>query len=363
MNKINVLVVDDSAFMRKIITDLLNSHPRIHVVDTARNGKDALKKIDELNPDVVTLDVEMPIMDGIAALKRIMAEKPRPVIMLSSLTKEGAEKTLESIALGAVDFIAKPSGSISLDIREKEVEIKSKVLQSVNANVARLCENDKKPEKTVVSTFTQHAISSIKKTNQIVGIGTSTGGPRALQRVVTQLPRDFPAPIVIVQHMPAGFTHSLAKRLDHMSQITVKEAEDNEVLKNGIAYIAPGGYQMQVEHSGRGVISRVTQGNPRNGHQPSVDVLFESLATLSSYQVYTVLMTGMGADGANGLILLKNKKSNTVAISESKETCVVYGMPRAAEKTKLIDFVVELPEISNVLIKQMKARGVNNGNQ
>lgn len=355
MNLINVLVVDDSAFMRKMISDLLDSHPRINVVGTARNGKDALIKINELNPDVITLDVEMPVMDGIATLGKIMSEYPRPVIMLSSLTKEGAEKTLESIALGAVDFIEKPSGSISLNIRDKEAEIRTKVLQAVQANVKKLAETE--VNKPVVPTFTKQVTSKKPKGNLIVGIGTSTGGPRALQQVLTRLPEDFPAPIVIVQHMPAGFTKSLAKRLDNMSQITVKEAENREILQKGTAYIAPGSYQFRVVHSGNQVIAHLTKEAPRNGHQPSVDVLFESLADLSTYQLYTVIMTGMGSDGANGLITVKETHPEAIAISEAKESCVVYGMPQAAEKTKLIDFVVQLPEICDVLVNQIKARG------
>ncbi|WP_182199175.1 protein-glutamate methylesterase/protein-glutamine glutaminase [Paraliobacillus salinarum] len=361
MQTINVLVVDDSAFMRKMITDILQSHPRIHVVDTARNGKDALKKVQQFNPDVVTLDVEMPLMDGITALKQIMSEQPRPVVMLSSLTREGADRTIESISLGAVDFIEKPSGSISLNIREKEDEIKAKVLQAVDANIPNLAETPKK-EPTVPS-FTQQVRQSVRNTKPIVGIGTSTGGPRALQQVLTRLPKEFPAPIVIVQHMPAGFTESLAKRLNNMSQIEVKEAENGEVLKNGTAYIAPGGYQMRVETNGGISKIRISKEDPRNGHQPSVDVLFESMASLHAYQVYAVIMTGMGHDGSNGLIRLKKKKANTIAISEAKETCVVYGMPQAAEKTNLVNVVAELPQISDVLIKQMKSRGESNGNE
>ncbi|WP_079709466.1 protein-glutamate methylesterase/protein-glutamine glutaminase [Paraliobacillus ryukyuensis] len=353
MRLINVLVVDDSAFMRKMISDILNGHPKMNVIATARNGKDALEKLHELQPDVITLDVEMPIMDGMTTLQKIMAEKPTPVVMLSSLTQDGTEKTLESMTLGAVDFIAKPSGSISLNIRDKEAEIRTKVLQAVNANVNKLVEKEIK--KPVIPMNTQRVASNVTKSNLIVGIGTSTGGPRALQQVVTQLPKEFPAPIVIVQHMPAGFTNSLAKRLDNLSQINVKEAEDQEVLQNGTAYIAPGGKQLRVEQRGNQLITRTTKEEPRNGHQPSVDVLFESLAELSSRQVYTVIMTGMGADGANGLITVKQKKQDTVAFSESQETCVVYGMPQAAEKTRLVDHVVRLPDISNALVKQIKA--------
>ena len=355
MDIINVLVVDDSAFMRKMIAEILQSHPRINVIGTARNGQDAMGKIAQLNPDVITLDVEMPIMDGISTLRNIMTHNPKPVIMLSSLTKEGANKTFESMELGAIDFITKPSGSISLNIQEKEAEIKTKVLQAVNAKVVKLTKSETK--KTIITPFAARHLH--KKTNNdvIVGIGTSTGGPRALQQVVTRLPKDIPAPIVIVQHMPAGFTKSLAKRLDSMSQISVKEAEDQETLQNGTAYIAPGGFQFRVVKTIKGLQAKITKEEPRNGHQPSVDVLFDSLAKLKNEQVYAVMMTGMGADGADSLITLKQAKSNTIIFSESKETCIVYGMPQAAEKTNLVDYVVRLPEISELLVSQIKARG------
>lgn len=355
MNMINVLVVDDSAFMRKMIADILQSHPRITVVGTARNGKDALEKIEQLRPDVITLDVEMPIMDGISTLKKIMENNPMPVIMLSSLTKEGANKTLESMELGAIDFITKPSGSISLNIQEKEAEIKTKVLQAVNAKVERLIEKETK--QPVIESFAPRMSRTTTNRNLIIGIGTSTGGPRALQQVVTRLPKDIPAPIAIVQHMPAGFTKSLAKRLDSMSQIKVKEAEDKEILQKGTAYIAPGGLQFRVKNTPKGLQAVITKEETRNGHQPSVEVLFESLATLQKEQVFALIMTGMGSDGANSLITLKQAKADTIIFSESKETCIVYGMPQAAEKTKLVDHVVRLPDISDILVSKIKARG------
>lgn len=355
MSIINVLVVDDSAFMRKMIADILQSHPRITVIGTARNGQDALKKIDQLNPDVITLDIEMPIMDGISTLKQIMEDKPRPVIMLSSLTKEGASKTLESMELGAIDFITKPSGSISLNIREKDAEIKTKVLQAVDAKIDRL--THKETKQPVIAPFIPRLSRRTAKSDLIIGIGTSTGGPRALQQVITRLPKDIPASIAIVQHMPAGFTKSLASRLDSMSEINVKEAEDKEILQKGTAYIAPGGFQFRVEKTVKGLQAVITKEGTRNGHQPSVEVLFESLAMLQAEQVFAVIMTGMGADGANSLITLKEAKSDTVIFSESKETCIVYGMPQAAEKTNVVDHVVRLTEISEVLVSQIKARG------
>ncbi|WP_017471903.1 protein-glutamate methylesterase/protein-glutamine glutaminase [Amphibacillus jilinensis] len=358
MDKVKVLVVDDSAFMRKMISNILESHIKIEVVGTARNGQDALDKIDTLHPDVVTLDIEMPVMDGLTALSHIMKNKQRPVIMLSSLTKEGADKTLESMELGAVDFVTKPSGSISLNIKEKEAEIISKVLQAAHVKVTSI--KPKSYHSPVIQSFNRDRKQRSKLNgtdNFIIAIGTSTGGPRALQQVVTRLPADIPAPVVIVQHMPAGFTKSLANRLNNLSHISVREVTDGEWLEKGTAYIAPGGYQFRVVESSMGLKAKVTKEENRNGHQPSVDVLFESLAELNKQQLLSVIMTGMGTDGANGIIKMKEKKSNTIVVSEAKETCVVYGMPQAAEKTKLVDFVVELPSIADTIVNQLKVRG------
>ncbi|MBU5594978.1 chemotaxis response regulator protein-glutamate methylesterase [Amphibacillus sp. MSJ-3] len=356
MEKIKVLVVDDSAFMRKMISSILESHFQIIVVGTARNGIDALKKIDDLDPDVITLDIEMPEMDGLTLLAKIMREKPRPVIMLSSLTKDGADKTFESMELGAVDFIAKPSGSISLNIKEKETEIISKVLQATKAKIDIFRDSAKNFEHN--KQFYDKIESGLKNDKKcIIGIGTSTGGPRALQQVITRLPENIPAPIAIVQHMPAGFTESLAKRLDQLSHVNVCEVKDGERLENGKAYIAPGGYQFRVIDTPSGLRAKVTKEESRNGHQPSVDVLFESLAALPKHQLLAVIMTGMGADGVNGLIEMKRRKKNTIILSEAEKTCVVYGMPKVAERTNLVDFVVELPDIADTIVNQLKIRG------
>ncbi len=343
MNPYKVLVVDDSAFMRKMISDIINQSSSLTVVGTARNGEDALSKLSELNPDVVTLDVEMPVMDGITTLENIMKTKPTPVVMLSSLTKEGAEKTLLAMSLGAIDFIAKPSGSISLDIKKIEDEIVSKLLVAAESNVSTIIKknNLKKPP---TSNFT-----SIKKGSAIVAIGTSTGGPRALQEVLTHLPKEFDAPIVIVQHMPPGFTKSLADRLDKLSSIQVKEVEDKEVLVKGTAYIARGGHQFRVIEKNKVLTAMVTKEEPVNGHQPSVNVLFESIAQIKGWQPVVAILTGMGADGSTGLKKLKSLQPKTIAISEGKETCIVYGMPQAAEKTGLIDYVLPLNEVSHIL--------------
>lgn len=356
VKKIKVLVVDDSAFMRKMISNILESHPKIIVVGTARNGLDALKKVDQLDPDVITLDIEMPEMDGLVALNKIMESKPRPVIMLSSLSKLGADKTFESMELGAVDFITKPSGSISLNIKEIETEIISKVLEATKAKVDLF--TDSTSRSTYLKTSDRRIAPNLSKKNQVViGIGTSTGGPRALQQVITRLPENIPAPIVIVQHMPPGFTNSLAKRLDQLSHVNVREVKDGEQLENGVAYIAPGGYQFRVIETPTGLKAKITKEGNRSGHQPSVDVLFESLAQLVNYNLIGAIMTGMGADGADGIVEMKKKKEKTVIIAEAEETCVVYGMPKSAVKTGVVDFIVELPNIADTIINLLKIRG------
>ncbi len=359
MKKVNVLVVDDSAFMRKMISNILEDHARLHVIDTARNGQDALEKIKQHQPDVITLDIEMPVMDGIAALKEIMANDPRPVVMLSSLTREGADKTLESMEFGAVDFIPKPSGSISLNIQDIEDEIISKVLEAAEVEVKTLKRD--MPALPIKKLVPRPERASTRPTKplgdqpdpfkKIVAIGTSTGGPRALQQVITQLPEDLKAPVVVVQHMPPGFTKSLADRLNQLSKVTVKEAEDGDMLHPGVCYIAPGGFQMRVKKSSKGFRVSISKEENRNGHQPAVDVLFESLAELKGMELISVIMTGMGSDGTNGMIQMKEQHPFTQSISESKETCVVYGMPQAAEKTKLVDFVEPLTLISERIVK------------
>ncbi|QTM99431.1 chemotaxis-specific protein-glutamate methyltransferase CheB [Sediminibacillus dalangtanensis] len=349
MKPIRVLVVDDSAFMRKMISDILNSDPRLQVTGTARNGQDALDKLENIAVDVITLDIEMPVLDGISTLKRIMEKQSLPVVMLSSLTTRGADSTLEAMSLGAVDFIAKPSGSISLDINNVRDEITDKVYHASGVKL-----NDRKNKEFVRRTVTPQPIQMPKQHPQkkIVAIGTSTGGPKALHEVLTRLPENFPAPIVIVQHMPPNFTKSLANRLDSLSQLHIKEAENGEVLQNGTAYIAPGGYHLRVRQIGRTLAAHVTEEAPLKGHRPSVDILFESLAKQTLFQTITVVMTGMGADGSAGIVKMKKAAADTVVIAESQISSVVYGMPQAAVKTGCVDMVEELENISNALIDQ-----------
>ena len=361
MEKPKVLVVEDSAFMRKLITDFLTEDQTIHIVGYARNGKDAIDKIKALKPDVVTLDIEMPIMDGLEALKIIMNECPLPVIMLSSSTKFGTENTILAMQYGAFDFIAKPSGSISLDLHKVKEELKEKITAASKAKSSRLQINATRTKQklsespkysNIESTHFQSLVpKSFDNGNQkIIAIGTSTGGPRALQTVLTNLPETIGAPIVIVQHMPPGFTKSLANRLNSLSAITVKEAEDDEILHKGTAYIAPGGYHFKVIKKGGNLIAKMSIEEAVNGHRPSVDVLLESISALENYSVICVIMTGMGNDGSKGLVALKEKRP-TLSIAESEESSIVFGMPRAAIATNLVDDVENVENIAQAIMK------------
>ncbi len=351
MTKINVLIVDDSAFMRKLISNFLQEDSRINVIGTARNGIDALNKIKILNPDVVTMDVEMPEMNGLEALQRIMNEHPRPVVMLSSTTIEGTDKTLLAIQNGAVDFIQKPSGPISIDLHLIKNEIVTKVLNAGKINVTLLKNPIKIQEtsKTRIVECSKIDLELNKNMNKIVCIGASTGGPRALQQVLPQFPKNYSAPIVIVQHIPAGFTKSLANRLNGLCNITVKEAEDGEMLKAGTAYIAPGGYHMKIKKIGTLLAVNIDESEIRNGHRPSVDVLFESISKIKGIQTISIIMTGMGTDGSSGLIKLK-QTGQVVSIAESKETSIVFGMPKAAIETNLVDRVENLEDIAKTVL-------------
>ncbi|AGT31556.1 chemotaxis protein CheY [Geobacillus genomosp. 3] len=346
MKTIKVLVVDDSAFMRKWISDLLSEHPRLEVIGTARNGQEALEKMAVLRPDVVTLDVEMPVMDGLETLRHIMHKQPLPVVMVSSTTKEGAENTIAAMQYGAVDFVTKPSGSISLDLYKVKDELIRKVLHASEANIGALAV--RRPQ----AALWRPPVKPARAEKAIVAIGTSTGGPRALETVLTQLPSGLAAPVVIVQHMPKGFTKSLADRLDALSAITVKEAEDGEVLRNGTAYIAPGGVHLAVSEENGVLKARFDASPPRAGHRPAVDVLFESLAAIRRCRKVAVIMTGMGSDGTAGLKKLK-ESGDTKAIAEARETAVVFGMPKAAIEAGVIDAIAPLDAIAVAIVQSI----------
>lgn len=373
-SKSKLLVVDDSAFMRKLISDFFIGNSKVEVVGTARNGKDAIKKIQSLKPDVVTMDVEMPELNGLDALKEIMSVSPVPVIMLSSTTLQGAENALKAMEYGAVDFVAKPSGTISLDLHKIKEELVHKVEHAAHVSVNKL-KTLKKPNIAQVhvskSSFlnenqqlnknplTQVTKEALKKngwnqtTKKIVLIGTSTGGPRALQEVITKIPDTIKAPILIVQHMPAGFTKSLSDRLNQLSHIKVKEAENGDLLQNGVAYIAPGGHHLKLVKRGASYEIILDQTEPpRSGHRPSVDVMFESVSKINDIDKVAVIMTGMGSDGSKGLIELK-QNGNVMAIAESEKTCIVYGMPKAAVETQLVNEIVDVDNIAEAIMNYL----------
>ncbi|MFQ3543312.1 chemotaxis response regulator protein-glutamate methylesterase [Halobacillus rhizosphaerae] len=343
MNKVQVLVVDDSAFMRKMISDILNKDFRIEVIGTARDGLDCLHKLTTLTPDVITMDIEMPKLDGLQTLRNIMEKRPLPVVMVSSLTSQSAESTFQALHLGAVDFIEKPSGSISLDMEKVSRPIIRKVIAASGAKVTAF------PWKEPPACY--KPLRSRIEQPMIVAIGTSTGGPRALQKVLTDLPADFPLPIVIVQHMPRGFTRSLAARLNKLSLITVKEAEDQEELTGGTAYIAPGDFHMNIVSKGNKLYVELDQSDAVNGHRPAVNRMLSSLAALKQVRTIAVIMTGMGADGMEGLLQLKDACPQTYAIAEAQESCIVFGMPKSIIKTGLADQVLPLEQLSKEIIQ------------
>ncbi|MDG5470309.1 chemotaxis response regulator protein-glutamate methylesterase [Jeotgalibacillus sp. ET6] len=368
---IKVLVVDDSAFMRKLIQEFLREEKNITVVGTARNGEDALIKVKLLQPDVITMDVQMPVLNGLEALKKIMEDRPLPVIMLSSSTKDGAEDTLSAMDYGAVDFISKPSGTISLDLHKVKSELIEKVYAAAGSVPRK--QDSAGTENSIEHTSFYPTIENEIKTNnkanmepeaelpvagcqKVVLIGTSTGGPRALQKVVSHLPKDLGAPVVIVQHMPAGFTRSLASRLNTISPLHVKEAEQGDTLQNDTVYLAPGGYHLTFDQSYSTIKIVLTQEHPRAGHRPSVDVMLETAAELKKVKKIVVIMTGMGTDGSKGLVQLTHKGLAGV-IAESQETCIVHGMPKAAVATGLVNAVCPLPMIAKKIVEYVNDEG------
>ncbi|WP_094547393.1 protein-glutamate methylesterase/protein-glutamine glutaminase [Petroclostridium xylanilyticum] len=341
---IRVMIVDDSAFMRKVITDVLRTDNEIEVIYTAKDGKDALEKIKQLSPDVITLDVEMPVMNGLDCLQHIMNYKPIPVIMVSGLTSEGADATIKALELGAVDFITKPSNifEIGSDKFKKEITEKVKVAKNTRVHPHTY------PAVYNKRTDIVHS-SNLKK---IVAIGTSTGGPRALQQIIPFIPGNIPAAFIVVQHMPPGFTKSFAMRLDGMSELTVKEAEDGDKIKAGCVYIAPGDYHIVFDKETRSndLIIRLNKSDPVGGHRPSVNVMMNSLSDTGLRNIIGVIMTGMGSDGCEGLKSLK-EINKAFVIAQDEKSCVVYGMPKAAVQAGIVDKIVSLNEISNEIIK------------
>ena len=347
---IKVMIVDDSALIRRLLTDVLKSDKDINVVGTARNGKEALEKIETLKPDIITLDVEMPIMDGLTTLKHIVSKYKLPVIMISTLTQRGADLTLKALDDGAVDFLPKPTNifSLSRDDIKRDIIEKVKIASRTKVNFTIPQRHIRKPiipsreiSKTTKETF-----------RNIVAIGTSTGGPRALQALLPELPSSIDAAFVIVQHMPPKFTKSLADRLNSTSKIQVKEAEDGDILTRGWAYIAPGDYHMTIVKEKNDLVVRLNQNPQVMGLRPTVDILMESVANITGYSKMGIILTGMGSDGAKGIVQMKNSNSYTIAQDES--TSVVYGMPKAAIATNTIDEVLPLDMIADKIISKLE---------
>lgn len=352
---INLLIVEDSAFMRKVLTDIFEDDSRIKVIGHARNGKEGIEKVIEIKPDIVTMDVEMPIMNGIDALREIMKKAPLPVVMLSSHTAEGAEATIQALELGAVNFVQKPSSALMINPKELKEKLVDKILEASKAKLFHTIVKKSPTRKTVLKQRSK--IKTKKYTNYsgtLVAIGTSTGGPRALQHLLPEFPASFPVPLLIVQHMPKGFTKSLANRLDSCSNIRVKEAEDGEAIKKGCAYIAPGDYHLEIKLSNeKELVVSLTKGDEVSGHRPSVDVMFSSLSEIKDLNTIGVIMTGMGADGAKGLKSLKKIKKSYV-IAQDESSCVVFGMPKSAIQLGAVDEIVPLSEITSAILNKLE---------
>ncbi|MFH0975495.1 MAG: chemotaxis response regulator protein-glutamate methylesterase [Spirochaetota bacterium] len=353
--KIKVLVVEDSSLARKIITDILSSDPEIEVVGTANNGKTAIYKNDVLNPDVITMDIEMPVMDGLEALRHIIEKNPKPVIMLSVLTRHGTEETFKALEYGAVDFIPKPASNLSITINEVASLLIEKV-KSVHKSDVKLIEKKKwhETEKAEAQEKIHKEVIKIegKETSRrVVGIGTSTGGPSALASIFRCFPENFPLPVLVVQHMPEGFTKAFAERLNSNSGLKVKEAEEGDKILPGHGYVAPGHSHMKIEDKNGEKIIRLDHGQKVSGHIPSIDVLFNSIADHYGKDAICVIMTGMGQDGANGI--LKVKKNGGYTIAQNEETSVVYGMNRVAVQLGAIDTIVSLNDIPINIVKML----------
>jgi two-component system, chemotaxis family, protein-glutamate methylesterase/glutaminase len=356
MKKIRVLIVDDSAFMRKAIRRMLSTAPDIEVIDTASDGQEALVKTAELRPDLITLDVKMTGMDGITALERLMREHPTPVLMLSSLTHEGTEVTLKALELGAVDFIDKTRAESSMDITLLANELIAKVRTIAGVDIGKMKSalsdvpgpapaREKGPRRQ----DEERVIASERV--EVVAIGTSTGGPPALSSLIPRLPRNFSAGVIVVQHMPVGFTRTLAERLNAQSQVTVAEAVEGDRIEPGRVLVAPAGKHLKLRRLNGSYVVHLDTEPSDSAHKPSVDVMMESVAKACGTKALGVLLTGMGHDGAQGMRAIKAAGGTTFA--ESEETCIVYGMPKSAVEEGVVDKVLPLYDMAAEILKAL----------
>jgi len=356
MAKTTVVVVDDSALVRSILTEIINRQPDMICIGAAADPLVAREMIRNLNPDVITLDVEMPRMDGLDFLQRLMRLRPMPVVMVSTLTERGAEVTMKALELGAIDFVAKPKIGVADGIRQLADDITDKIRIASKAHIRRApaAAAAPAPGAPPAAPVKQVSIASLGRmsTEKIIFIGASTGGTEATKDVLIKLPADCPA-VVITQHMPPGFTKSYAARLDGLCKIRVKEAQDGERILPGHGYIAPGGFHLSVERSGANYIARVQDGEPVNRHKPSVETLFLSAARVVGPNALGVMLTGMGADGAKAMKVMKDAGSYNFVQNEA--TCVVFGMPREAIAAGAADEVLPLDQIATKLVERLRS--------
>lgn len=357
---LRVVVVDDSGFFRRRIVEILSADIGIDVVGTAANGQEAIEVVKRLNPDVVTMDIEMPVMDGITAVRRIMAESPRPILMFSTLTTDGAKATLDALDAGAMDFLPKRFSEMAKDEDSAKILLRRRVRALGRARTHRAAHVEH-PERRASTEQAVHArptppprrasASSLPMHSlRAVIIGTSTGGPVALQEVLKVLPKGFPLPIVLIQHMPASFTPAFADRLNNLCQIEVKEAADGDVLRPGWAYLAPGGRQLVLTGGAQPRI-KIEESPPGTIYKPSVDITFSSAVTALRSQVLAVVLTGMGADGREGARALKEQGAHVWA--QDAATSVVFGMPAAVIEAGIADHVLALREVGPALVKEL----------
>ena len=374
-----MLVVDDSSFFRRRVTDILNKDPQLEVIDVAVNGQEAVDKALSLKPDVITMDIEMPVLNGIAAVKKIMVQSPTAILMFSSLTHQGAKSTLEALEAGALDFLPKKFSEIAQNNDEAGSLLRQRVAQlarkrgvsnrSDNSN--RTSINRPSSPNTLISTRKSQTSTARKvvdtsvahkaqpvltrasgKSYKLLAIGTSTGGPVALQKILTQFPANFPLPIIMVQHMPATFTQAFANRLNTLCQINVKEASDGDLLKPGCAYLAPGGRQMIISGTENAAKIKIIDDNSAKiTFKPSVDISFGSAAKIFNGNVLGVILTGMGADGREGSRMLKSKGATIWA--QDEHTSVVYGMPQAVHAAGISQLSLPLGDIANTILKEI----------
>jgi len=350
-SKIRVLIVDDSAVVRQTLSDVLSSDPEIEIMATASDPFVAAERIREQVPDVITLDIEMPRMDGLTFLQKIMAQHPIPVVICSSLAEEGAQSTLKALEYGAIDIITKPRLGSRQFLEESRVTLCQAIKAAANARLGRRAAHVVEPKLNADSVLSRASGAMIETTEKVVAIGASTGGTEALRVLLESLPPDAPG-IVIVQHMPEMFTRAFANRLDTLCSITVKEAEQNDTILRGRALIAPGNHHMLLKRSGARYYVEIKDGPLVSRHRPSVDVLFRSAARYAGQNAVGVIMTGMGDDGANGM--LEMKQAGAITIAQDEQTCVVFGMPCEAIKRQAVDRILPLHAIAGAMVAYAK---------